>query len=364
MDCPSTNEDVQKRIERRIRDGNSIVFYEELDRVVKLLTKAESSLTKLKEEKKVILALRLKYTGDSERDPFALSPSVLHMLSTSEFTTRTNIGPEADGLESLGRSGDQVLGGSRPLTSPAVASATTPIKDPQIQTSSTTTNDASRGTTRPQGDPAVGGSGDTNRWHLPEDIARIQSSKLLSDEFVFALRGSPSTAQYVLRCPDTCDKAKVPYMADGIFTKPLYRGRALKHFLAFHSDQFPPDLEADEAQRFIVTHFAKKVEWDTDQNRPEGGVLQKFEEWKISSRAPEPRIKKIRIAEHQPRVDEEAETDSRRDSPSLSVASSPASSIDLENSRGAEYRQSRKRSYQGYPIVTHNDLSMAIWLRK
>lgn len=83
-------------------------------------------------------------------------------------------------------------------------------------------------------------------------------------------------------------------------------------------------------------------------DRPEGGVLQKFEEWKIAGRAPEPRVKKIRIPEHQSRVDEEAETDSRRDSPSLSVASSPASSIDLEYSRGAEYRQSCRRSYLGY----------------
>lgn len=291
MDCPPTNKDVENRIKERIatriekhrRDADIYVLREELDRVLKRRKEerssltgleketelaesrlttleeqkkaAKSSLTELEEEKKLILASTMEYTGRSGQDLIA---SLQYTFSRSEVTPHLNIGPHADGLDYSGGSGDQVLGAPRRLTAPTAALVLTSIKESQTQTTDSTTSDASRGTEPLQSGPGVGGSRDTNRWHLREDMARIQSSDVLPDEFIFVLRGSPSTEQYVLRCPEKCGHSQRPWVVNGIFMKPFIRARAFNHFLRYHSNKFPLDLEANDAQRFIVTHFAKK----------------------------------------------------------------------------------------------------------
>lgn len=295
MDCPPTNKDVETRIKQRLathiekrrREADIYVFREALDGVRKrrnagdssltelekrkkdaesFLMKleeekkaAKSSLTELEEEKKLILASMMEVTGRSERDLIASSPYMPHMSSTFEVIPLLNIGPDADGLDYSGTSSDQVLETPRRLTAPTFALVLTSIKESQTQTTNSTTSDAPHGTGLHQSDPSVGGSGDTNRWHLREDMARVQSSDVHPDEFIFVLKGSPSTAQYVLRCPSQCNDPERPSVAHGIFTKkPFTRGRAFRHFLTCHSGKFPPRLEAAEAQRFIFTHFAKK----------------------------------------------------------------------------------------------------------
>lgn len=367
MDCPPTNKDVENRIKVRIatriekhrRDADIYVLREELDRVLKRRKEerssltgleketelaesrlttleeqkkaAKSSLTELEEEKKLILASTMEYTGRSGQDLIA---SLQYTFSRSEVTPHLNIGPHADGLDYSGGSGDQVLGAPRRLTAPTAA-------------------DASRGTEPLQSGPGVGGSRDTNRWHLREDMARIQSSDVLPDEFIFVLRGSPSTEQYVLRCPEKCGHSQRPWVVNGIFMKPFIRARAFNHFLRYHSNKFPLDLEANDAQRFIVTHFAKKVEWNTDRSQrrnkceestlcdldytPKGDALQKFQEWKISRRALGQGSRKTRNIENQSGVDQEANMDSQRGRLSPSVTSSPASPFDPEYAEEAEY---------------------------